>query len=209
MVSIYETGELSLQGIVNAQKTNFALWILDGIPFVFSIWGQYASSIIANQAGVMIFDQTQELRNKTENLEKQTRYVITHDPLTDLPNRALFYDRVERAIFSANNQNRLLSILLIEIENFKEVCDTLGRNSSDIILKQISTRLQGVSSDRDGVAKIDGNVFGILLSDTSDFAETEQLAQYIQKTMELPFVVDRLKFAVHSNIGIVRFPEHG
>ncbi len=209
MVSFYETGEVSLQGIVNAQKTNFALWILDSIPFVFSIWGQYASSIIANQAGVMVFDQTQELRNKTENLEKQTRYVITHDPLTDLPNRALFYDRVERAIFSANNQNRLLSILLIEIENFKEVCDTLGRNSSDIILKQISTRLQGVSSERDGVAKIDGNVFGILLADISDFAETEQMAQYIQKTMELPFVVDRLKFAVHSNIGIVRFPEHG
>jgi diguanylate cyclase len=209
LVNFYAAGEVTLHGIVEAQKGNFALWILDGMPFIFSFWGQYAGSIIANQAGVMVFDQTQELRNKTLNLEKQTHYVITHDPLTDLPNRALFYDRVERAILSANNQNRWLSVLLIEIENFKEVYDTLGRNSSDLILKQISTRLQGISIGRDSVAKIDGNVFGMLLADISDIAETEQLAQYIQKTMELPFVVERLKFAVHSNVGIVRFPEHG
>jgi diguanylate cyclase (GGDEF)-like protein len=209
LASLYGMGEVSLAGIMIAQKENFALWVLDSILFVFGIWGQYSSSIIAYQAGAMIFDQTQELRNKTENLEKQTNHVITHDPLTDLPNRALFYDRVERAIFSAKNQNRLLSILLIEIENFKDVYDALGRNSSDIILKQISTRIQGVSLERNGVAKIDGNVFGILLTDIFDLRETEQLAQYIQKAMEQPFIVERLQVVMHSNVGIVHFPEHG
>ncbi|MDP3334005.1 MAG: EAL domain-containing protein, partial [Methylococcaceae bacterium] len=133
----------------------------------------------------------------------------THDPLTDLPNRVLFYDRVERAIFLANTQSKMLSILLIEFDNFKEIYDTLGRNSSDLVLKQVSSRLQGVSRERDSVAKIDGNVFGILVANTDDLSGAEQLARYIQKAMEPPFIVERLQVGVHSNVGIVNFPEHG
>jgi diguanylate cyclase len=209
MVSFFSTGGLSLEGIVAAQKNNMALWVLDCIPFVFSFWGQYSSSMMAYQAGAMIFDQTQELRNKADNLEEQTNYVSTHDPLTDLPNRALFYDRVEQAIFLANAQNQLLFILLIEIENFKDVYDTLGRNSSDLVLKQISARLKGVSRERDAIAKIDGNVFGFLLTDIVNLAVAERLAQTIQQVMEPPFIVNHLKVSVHPNIGIVHFPEHG
>ena len=208
-VSYYTFGAISLETIMLAQKTNMALWVLDGIPFVFGFWGQYSSSMIAYQAGAMVFDQTQELRSRADNLEKQTNYVSTHDPVTDLPNRALFYDRVERAIFAADAQNKLLSILLIEIENFKDVYDTLGRNSSDLVLKQVSTRLLGVSLERDSVAKIDGNVFSILLTDFENLTTVEQLARHIQKAMESPFIVERLKVAVHSNVGIVHFPEHG
>ncbi len=208
-ISIFVTGEISLTGIVDAQKHNPGLWVLDSIPFVFGFWGQYSSSIIAYQAGAMIFDQTQELRNKTDDLEKQTNYVTTHDPVTDLPNRTLFYDRVERAIYTAINRNLLLSILLIEIENFKDVYDTLGRNSSDIILKQISTRLHGVCTERDSIAKLDGNVFAILLTALTDNDETERLAQYIQNALEQPFLVERLQISIHSNVGIVHFPEHG
>jgi diguanylate cyclase (GGDEF)-like protein len=126
-----------------------------------------------------------------------------------LPNRILFYDRAERAIISAIDNKALLAILLIEIENFKEIYDTLGRNSSDLILKQISTRLRGVSPERHSVAKIDGNVFGILLTSLANISETERLARYIQKALEQAFLVEKLRFSVHSNIGIVNFPEHG
>jgi diguanylate cyclase (GGDEF)-like protein len=209
LVSFVTTGAISLDGIARAQQDNFVLWVLDSVPFVFGLWGQYSGSIIAYQAGAMIFDQTQELRNRTENLEKHANYISTHDPLTELPNRALFYDRVERAIFTANSQKRLLSLLLLEIENFKDIYETLGRNRSDLIVKQISTRLQGVSVEGDSVARIDGNIFGILVNDLIDAGECEQLARYIQKAMEQPFIVERLQVAVHSNIGIVYFPEHG
>jgi diguanylate cyclase (GGDEF)-like protein len=209
LVSFYLVGNVSLDGIIQAQKTNMALWILNSVPFVFALWGQYSSSIIAYQAGAMIFDQTQELRNKAEEMTRQASYVTTHDSLTDLPNRALFYDRVSQAIASANHQDIKLSILLIEIENFKDVYDTLGRNSSDLILKQITTRLQSVVLDPGSVAKIDGNVFSILLAEIDDFVEAEYLAQAIQKAMEQSFIVERLQFAVHSNVGIVHFPNHG
>lgn len=208
-VCLYQNGEITTEGIINAQKTNFALWILDCIPFVFGIWGQYSSSIVAYQASALIFDQTQELRNRAEDLEKQANYTATHDDVTDLPNRSLFYDRVERAILSANNKNELLAILIIEIANFNEVYDTLGRNSSDQILKQVSSRLQGVVLGVDSVARIDGNIFSILLTDLAETMEVELLAQHIQKALEPAFIIERLTFAVHANIGIVIFPEHG
>lgn len=212
LTSYVDNGSLSLLGLWSSQKNNVALWILDCMPFAFGIWGQYSNSLIAYQAGAMIVDQTHDLRSRADDLEKQTAYVSTHDRLTDLPTRALFYDRVERSIISLINHDaklRSLSILLIEIENYKDVYDALGRNSSDLILKQISTRLQGVTLKRDDAAKIDGNIFGVLLSGHSEASKAEAFAQKIQKTMESPFAIDGLPVAIHSNIGIVHFPEHG
>ena len=72
-----------------------------------------------------------------------------------------------------------LSILLIEIENLKDVSDALGRNSSDLVLKQVSTRLQGVTPQGDEVAKIDGNVFAILLAENKGVDKAEALAGQI------------------------------
>jgi diguanylate cyclase len=208
-VSYYLTGHISLDGFARAQTENYALWILDGIPFVFGFWGQYSSSIIAYQAGAMIFDQTQELRSRAETLEKQASYTATHDGPTDLPNRALFYDRVEQAILSANSQNKMLAILLVEVANFKEIYDTLGRNSSDLILKQVATRLQNVVVSRDSVGRIDGNIFSVLLLDTVDESDAVNLAKNIQSALDPAFMVERLHVAVHSNVGIVNFPMHG
>ena len=208
-VNFYEIGAISLDGIVKAQSQNYALWVLDTIPFVFGFWGQYSSSIIAYQAGAMIVDQTQALRSRAESMERQANYSATHDFATDLPNRALFYDRVEQAILSANKQNKLLSILLVEFANFKEVYDTLGRNSSDLLLKQIATRLQSVVVGVDSVARIDGNIFSLLVPATDNKNAGVALAKNVQAALDPTFKVERLNLAVHSNIGIVNFPEHG
>ena len=212
LVAYMESHAINLQSMLAAQKGNVALWILDVMPFIFGFWGQYSSTLIAYQAGAMLLDQTNELRAKAENLERETAYVSTHDKLTDLPNRALFYDRVERVIVSAiatGTVLKRLSILLIEIENYKDIYDTLGRNSSDLILRQIATRIQGLCMDRDVIAKIDGNVFGILLLDLPELDRAEDFAKQIQESMESPFVAEKLQISVHPNVGIVHFPEHG
>lgn len=208
-VSLYQAGGITLDSIVKAQSENYGLWVLDSIPFVFGFWGQYSSAIIAYQAGAMIFDQTQELRSRAESMEKQANYSATHDIATDLPNRVLFYDRVEQAIRSANNQNKLLSVLLVEFANFKEVYDTLGRNSSDLILKQIATRLQSVVLGNDSVARIDGNIFSLLVPATDNENAGVLLAKSVQAALESPFKAERLSLSIHVNIGIVNFPEHG
>lgn len=207
IVSFYTSGNISAAGIMHAQQNNVGLWILDTLPFIFGFWGQYSSSIIAYQASAMILDQTAELRTQTATLEKQAAYSSTHDALTDLPNRSLFYDRVEQAILSANNQNKSLSILLFEIENYKDVYDTLGRNSSDLILKQIASRLQGAFKFQENIARLEGNTFSILINDSQ--LDTLRIAKNIQQSMQTAFVVERLQVAVHTATGIVHFPEHG
>ena len=209
ILSYYYHGDISLDGIVVAQSRNYALWVLDGVPFVFGFWGQYSSAVIAYQASAMIVDQTQELRSRAESLEKQANYSATHDLATDLPNRALFYDRVEQAILSANAQNKILFILLVEVANFKEVYDTLGRNSSDLLLKQIAIRLQNVIFETDSVARIDGNIFSVLLPATEFEDAGVFLAKNIHTALEPGFRIDSVNLSVHINIGIVNCPEHG
>lgn len=208
ILSVYYVGQISIAGIVKAQAENYGLWVLDIIPFIFGFWGQYSSSIIAYQASAMIVDQTQELRSRAESLEKQANYSATHDMATDLPNRALFYDRVEQAILSANTQNKLVSVLLVEVANFKEIYDTLGRNSSDQLLKQIATRLQNVILETESVARIDGNIFSVLLPDTEFDEAGVYLAKNIHKALEPTFRIERINVTVQINIGIVNFPEH-
>ena len=208
-VCYFQFGTIHLDGIIKAQSESYGLWVLDSLPFIFGFWGQYSSSIMAYQAGAMVFDQTQELRSRAENMERQANYTATHDLATDLPNRVLFYDRVEQAILAANQRNSLLCIVLVEFANFKEVYDTLGRNSSDLILKQIATRLQSVVLGNDSVARIDGNIFSLMVPAQENENSGLKLAKTIQAALETPFKVERLNLAVHSNIGIVNFPEHG
>ncbi len=208
-VCYFQFGAVHMDGLIKVQSESYGLWVLDSLPFVFGFWGQYSSSIMAYQAGAMVFDQTQALRSRAENMEKQANYSATHDLATDLPNRVLFYDRVEQAILAANQRDSLLCIVLVEFANFKEVYDTLGRNSSDLILKQIATRLQSVVMGNDSVARIDGNIFSLMVPATDNENTGLMLAKTIQAALETPFKADRLNLAVHSNIGIVNFPEHG
>ncbi len=81
-------------------------WIL--YPLSLPSGGQYSSTVLAYEASAMIMDQTQELRDKADSFEKQARHSITHDLLTDMPNKELFYDRVEQLIVSPPWSDRFL-----------------------------------------------------------------------------------------------------
>ncbi|WP_428354104.1 putative bifunctional diguanylate cyclase/phosphodiesterase [Methyloprofundus sp.] len=207
LVSLFTTGEISTASIIHIQRENYGLWVLYSFPFIFGFWGQYSNSLIVYQAGAMIQDQTNELRYKTIALEKQATHSSTHDLLTDLPNRSLFYDRVEQAILAANHHNTSLSILLLEIENYQNIYDTIGRISSDILLKQISIRLQGSVQNNNCIARIEGNTFGFLNKDRNQ--DIVQIARNIRQSMNMAFTVERLQVAVQTCIGIVNFPQHG
>ena len=209
VVCYIQQDSLTLDGIVNAQRTNYALWVLDAVPFVFGFWGQYASTIIAYEASALVIDQTQELRDKADDFEKQAHHTATHDLLTDLPNKALFYDRVEQAVLAANLLNGALSILLIEIENYKEINDTLGRNSSDSLMKQVAVRLQSAFSAPASIARIDSNIFSLLITDVASHQQINAVAKSIHNVLEPVFFVDKVKLSGQSNIGIVHFPEQG
>ncbi|WP_271270711.1 putative bifunctional diguanylate cyclase/phosphodiesterase [Aliamphritea hakodatensis] len=207
--SYYTTGSISIDGIALVQKTNIALWIMDAVPFVFAFWGQYSSTILAYEASALVIDQTQELRERADSFEKQARYNVTHDLLTDLPNKELFYDRVEQGILSQTSQQQSLSVLLIEIGNYKQVSDTLGRNASDSLIKQVSVRLKSAYASPATIARIDSNIFSLLLTNIENKQTVLSQAENIHRALEEPFFVEKVKMACQANIGIVYFPDHG
>ncbi len=202
-------GGLGLEQIIAAQVNSPVLWVLDAFPFVFAFWGQYVSTMIAYQAGAMVMDQTSELQAKTVALEHQAQHGITHDPLTDLPNRVLLRDRIERAVAVAQVDNTHLAILLMGLNHFKEVNNTLGHYSGDSLLKQVAARLQAVISEPNSVARIGGDEFAILLPKAASSDGATQVARRALAALEPLFDLKGLTINVDAGIGIALFPQHG
>ncbi|WP_417225390.1 putative bifunctional diguanylate cyclase/phosphodiesterase [Amphritea sp.] len=207
-VSHLEFGNIHISSLIKVQKTNFALWILDVIPFVFAFWGQYSSTVLAYEASAMVMDQTKELRDKADTFEKQARHSITHDLLTDMPNKELFYDRVEQQIVSPRGK-AAFSVLLVEVSNYKEISDTLGRNSSDSLIKQIAVRLESAFPSPLTIARLESNVFSILISELLSEKKVLELADSVHRVLHDAFYIEKVKLSAQANIGIVHFPQHG
>ncbi len=132
-----------------------------------------------------------------------------HDALTGLPNRTLLFDRLESAIAFAQRTNNPLAVLLIDLDRFKEVNDTLGHHMGDILLKQVSSRLQGHMRKSDTVARLGGDEFALLLPQTADLETARRLAGKILRALEKPFKLPELTLDISASIGIAMFPQHG
>ncbi|MDO6564499.1 bifunctional diguanylate cyclase/phosphodiesterase [Amphritea sp. 1_MG-2023] len=207
-VSQFEHGNIYLSSLIEVQKTNFALWILNVVPFVFAFWGQYSSTVLAYEASAMVMDQTQELRDKADSFEKQARHSITHDLLTDMPNKELFYDRVQQQIVSPRGRSAF-SILLIEVANYKEISDTLGRNSSDSLIKKIAVRLESAFPTPLTIARLESNIFSMLINQPLAEKEILSLADSVHRVLHDAFLIEKVKLSTQANIGIVHYPNHG
>ncbi len=205
----FEHGELSLKAFARAQKTNTVLWFLDGMPFLFSLWGQHVGTMMAYEAGALVMDQTHEFRSQTAALEHQVTHDATHDSLTDLPNRILFHDRAEQAIYSAKRENRNLAILLLDLDRFKEINDTMGHFNGDRILKQVAMRLNGVTRESDTLARLGGDEFAILFPKITEENDIHIVAEKIHNALLSPFVIEGLTLDVQASLGAVLFPQHG
>ena len=209
LVATYSHGGLSLESMMQAQQENAALWLLDLMPFVFAFWGQYVSSMLAFEAGAMVVDQTSELRAQTTALEHEALYGTTHDALTDLPNRVLLRDRVVQAIMTAQREKTRLGLLLMDLNEFKEVNNTLGHYNGDRLLKQVATRLQNVVREPNTVARLGGDEFAILLLKIAGPESATDVAHKVLRALEAPFTIEGLTIGVQASIGITLFPDHG
>ncbi len=205
----FETGAISLEGALGAQHKNISLWILDAMPFAFALWGQYVSSLMAFEASAMVIDQTSELRAQATALERQAMRSATYDALTDLPNRVLLYDRLEQAIHVAARDRSPLAVLILDLDRFKEINDTLGHNNGDRVIKQVATRLRGAVLESDTIARLGGDEFAILLPGIADAKDATRVARKIQAALQAPFMLEGLKLDVQASVGIAFCPEHG
>jgi diguanylate cyclase len=207
--SYFNEGGISLEALVASQKKNMVLWVLDLMPFIFPLWGQYVSSILSYEASAMVMDQTNELRTYTIALEKKATHDSTHDSLTNLPNRTLFIDRLQQAVNLSLREKTTLAVCILDIDRFKEVNDTLGHYNGDRLIKQVALRLTGIIRESDTLARIGGDEFGFMLPKIANADDLNRLGKKLQKALEPPFILENLSLDVSASIGAALFPQHG
>jgi len=142
-------------------------------------------------------------------LEKETQeHHATHDNLTALPNRALYYAQVQEAL-EDGEAGTAFAIMIIDLDRFKEINDTLGHYAGDQLLRQIGPRINDVLRDVDTIARLGGDEFAVLVPDIKNEVAALQVAERIQEALEVPFTVEGLALDVDASIGIALYPDHG
>lgn len=132
-----------------------------------------------------------------------------HDPLTDLPNRELFNDRLQSALRLAQRSRTPLSLLYLDLDHFKQVNDTLGHAVGDLLLQEIAHRLAKCVRKSDTVARIGGDEFLVLLNNTILPEHAVLVAEKIRAVLNQPIEMAGHRLQVTPSVGIARYPEHG
>jgi diguanylate cyclase (GGDEF)-like protein/PAS domain S-box-containing protein len=146
-----------------------------------------------------------ERKAYTEELQHQA----LHDGLTGLPNRTLFSEHMLKALASAKRTNEQRAILVMDLNGFKQVNDTLGHAQGDILLRQVGDRLVATLREIDTIARLGGDEFAILPGESTDLASAAQVAWKIQQACAAEFTLNDEPIFVTASVGIAMFPEHG
>ncbi len=136
------------------------------------------------------------------------RQAIT-DSLTGLPNRRLFLDRAEQTILRAGRQGERAAVMIIDLDRFKEVNDTLGHASGDVLLREIAHRLRRTLRESDTVARLGGDEFAVLLPGVADADAAALVAVALTAAISRPIAVEGLSLDTEASIGISLYPDHG
>ncbi|MDD2849930.1 MAG: GGDEF domain-containing protein, partial [Desulfuromonadaceae bacterium] len=144
-----------------------------------------------------------------ERIEKQLRYKATHDYLTGLPNRVLLFDRLRQAIAFEERHNTLIALMVLDLDNFKNINDTMGHLSGDILLKKVSQGLQKCMRQYDTVGRLGGDEFVIIVNDTKSIQDIITFAEKVQAVFQEPFDILGQPTYVTTSIGVAVFPLHG
>jgi diguanylate cyclase (GGDEF)-like protein len=146
-----------------------------------------------------------QLARQAEASERQA----LHDPLTGLPNRLFFDDRIERAIAHAERHGTRVAVAMLDLDRFKEVNDSLGHKAGDELLKEVGGRLRDALRGSDVAARLGGDEFGLLLLDSPSSEGIVSAIERIREALGRTIVVQDLPLSIEASIGIAVFPDHG
>jgi diguanylate cyclase (GGDEF)-like protein len=155
-----------------------------------------------------LIDAFAEMRKQVHMRQAELVHQALHDGLTNLPNRTLLHDRVDHAIHLARREHKHFSLLMMDLDRFKEVNDTLGHHVGDNLLVEVGKRLFRTLREIDTVARLGGDEFAILLPNT-EIDQAQSTAKKILNALEEMFAIDELNLYVNASIGIADYPEHG
>lgn len=138
--------------------------------------------------------------------EEQLSYLAQYDTLTGLPNRYLFRDRLTRAMASARRKEKMLALMFLDLDNFKEINDTLGHDSGDVLLQSVGKRLQECLRDTDTIARPGGDEFTIVLEEINHVDDATKIAQKVLAAFAQPFRFNDKEMYTTVSIGVTLFP---
>ncbi len=176
---------------------------------------ELTASPLANTAGD-IYAVIEVARDITERLqieellnenEKRLHHLAHHDPLTKLPNRLLFNDRLKQALSKVNRRHRQVALFFLDLDNFKTINDSLGHDYGDLLLVDVANRLRNCVRESDTVARLGGDEFLILLEEVESIEMIEHMAERIAQALNHELKKDLFHQRVSASIGISIYPE--
>ena len=141
--------------------------------------------------------------------ERNLEYLAYHDPLTGLPNRALLRDRVEQAVADARRSGKSAAVVLLDLDQFKNINDSLGHGAGDELLRQVGARLSSALRATDTVGRLGGDEFVIVLREVDGQGGALRSLAALQRALGEPFVLSGNGMHVSASFGVVLAPEHG
>ncbi|MFN3791226.1 EAL domain-containing protein [Massilia sp.] len=141
--------------------------------------------------------------------EQRVHHVAQHDVLTGLPNRSLLQDRLGQAIAYANRSGRPMWVMLIDLDRFKFVNDSMGHKAGDVLLMTVAARLTGSLRDTDTVARLSGDEFVVILSEHHDEPLSPEIVQRVMDSVAQPVMLGTKEFFVTCSIGVAVYPSEG
>lgn len=147
-------------------------------------------------------------RRAQKRAEARLAHLAYHDALTDLPNRVLLNDRIQQAVLVADRNHEQLAVMVLDLDGFKAINDSLGHYAGDRVLQEVASRLRSTLRDADTVARLGGDEFALVLPRTERVGAALTASKLLRQ-LSRPLTVDGRPFAISGSIGIARFPDHG
>ena len=172
--------------------------------------GNYSEKVDVEQKGEIgaLASSFNHMLDGIASRERENMRLAFEDHLTGLPNRAMFHDRLSQALMVAKRQGLSVGVMMLDLDRFKYVNDTLGHPVGDMVLKAVAMRLRDLLRESDTVARLGGDEFAILLP-SGDPERTNIVAAKVLHSLESPILAEGQPIDVGTSIGIVYYPEHG
>lgn len=167
------------------------------------VWVRVAVALVRKPDGAARFlilqvEDITERRRAQQEMER----LATTDPLTGLPNRTLLMDRLRHSLGLARRENKLVGLLFVDLDYFKQVNNTLGHDAGDELLRRVAGRLAEVTRDGDTTTRLGGDEFVVVCPQVTSQAEVEQVAERIRAALVAPFVIGGQEVVISASVGV-------
>src|SRR5262245_31377123 len=204
-----EDRQAALSKLLERQSlTNYELCLKrkDGSP----VWVLESENLIEGPDGrLSVIEGTTIDITERKRAEEQVKHLAFHDPLTSLPNRLLFSDRLTLAVAQAHRHNQKLAVLFLDLDRFKIINDSLGHSVGDELLRQVAERIQEYVREGDTVARLGGDEFTLLVPGINAEEDAAKIARKICDAIHDPFWIDGRELFVTTSMGVAANPSDG